>query len=122
MIIVDQRRQDRLSAHVPGDRKPCAVIDVGSNSVRLVVYEGLVSNALPIFNERSLCGLGRGMDAQNNMRKSAMDNALKSIERFVHLSSEMGAGIPTVVATAAVRTAAKSWWMPLRRGPASPSK
>ena len=36
-----------------------AVIDIGSNSVRLVVYEGLTRSLIPIFNEKTLCGLGR---------------------------------------------------------------
>ena len=36
-----------------------AVIDIGSNSVRLVVYEGLARSLIPIFNEKTLCGLGR---------------------------------------------------------------
>jgi len=38
---------------------PIAVIDIGSNSVRLVVYEGLTRSPTPIFNEKVLCGLGR---------------------------------------------------------------
>ena len=38
---------------------PVAVIDIGSNSVRLVVYEGLTRGPTPIFNEKTLCGLGR---------------------------------------------------------------
>ena len=36
-----------------------AVIDIGSNSVRLVVYEGLTRSPTPIFNEKVLAGLGR---------------------------------------------------------------
>jgi exopolyphosphatase / guanosine-5'-triphosphate,3'-diphosphate pyrophosphatase len=99
--------QDGPAAH---DRattlEPFSVVDVGSNSVRLVVFEGLVCNALPIFNERILCGLGKGVGADNGMRPKAMDNALAAIERFVHLSSEMGAGAPYIVATAAIRNAA----------------
>ena len=38
---------------------PVAVIDIGSNSVRLVVYEGLTRSLTPIFNEKILAGLGR---------------------------------------------------------------
>ena len=38
---------------------PIAVIDIGSNSVRLVVYEGLTRSPTPLFNEKALCGLGR---------------------------------------------------------------
>ncbi len=41
------------------DRKPVAVIDIGSNSVRLVVYEGRSRSPTPLFNEKAQCGLGR---------------------------------------------------------------
>jgi len=38
---------------------PIAVVDIGSNSVRLVVYEGLTRSPTELFNEKALCGLGR---------------------------------------------------------------
>ena len=38
---------------------PLAVVDIGSNSVRLVVYEGLSRSPTALFNEKALCGLGR---------------------------------------------------------------
>ena len=38
---------------------PVAVIDIGSNSVRLVAYEGLTRSPAALFNEKALCGLGR---------------------------------------------------------------
>ena len=41
---------------------PVAVIDIGSNSIRLVVYEGAKRAPLPIFNEKVICGLGRDLD------------------------------------------------------------
>ncbi|MDE0049204.1 MAG: hypothetical protein OXO52_05420, partial [Rhodospirillales bacterium] len=37
---------------------PYGVLDVGSNSIRLVVFEGLTRAPAPVFNERELCGLG----------------------------------------------------------------
>ena len=41
--------------------EPIGVIDIGSNSVRLVVYEGAVRSPTPLFNEKVLCGLGRSV-------------------------------------------------------------
>ncbi|MDD9329099.1 MAG: exopolyphosphatase, partial [Bartonella sp.] len=41
--------------------KPVAVIDIGSNSVRLVVYEGFVRSPAVLFNEKVFCGLGQGV-------------------------------------------------------------
>jgi len=104
--LLHMEREMSASRETTSAPTPFSVIDVGSNSVRLVVFEGLICNALPIFNERSLCGLGKGISDDNCMRRKAMDNALKSIDRFVHLSKEMGAGHPRIVATAAVRNTA----------------
>ena len=42
-----------------GELEPIGVVDIGSNSVRLVIYEGAVRSPTPIFNEKVLCGLGR---------------------------------------------------------------
>ena len=48
-----------------------AVIDIGSNSVRLVVYEALTRNLSPIFNEKTLCGLGREVQSLTFRRRIA---------------------------------------------------
>jgi exopolyphosphatase/guanosine-5'-triphosphate,3'-diphosphate pyrophosphatase len=42
-------------------RQPVAVIDIGSNSVRLVVYSGRLRAPTPIFNEKVMAGLGAGL-------------------------------------------------------------
>ncbi|TIT80217.1 MAG: exopolyphosphatase, partial [Mesorhizobium sp.] len=43
------------------DRRPLSIIDIGSNSIRLVVYEGLARSPTLLFNEKMLAGLGRGI-------------------------------------------------------------
>ena len=43
------------------DLEPIAVIDIGSNSIRLVIYEGLARSLTPIFNEKVMAGLGRSL-------------------------------------------------------------
>ena len=82
-----------------------AVIDVGSNSVRLVVYENGGRAPLPIFNEKVLCGLGRGLDSTGKMPRKAIAMALESLRRFAQLCPRMGVRDIQVVATAAVREA-----------------
>ena len=82
-----------------------AVIDIGSNSVRLVVFEGLMRAPLPVFNERVLCGIGRGLADSGMMGEENVRLALSTIRRFVAISREIGAGDPEMVATAAVREA-----------------
>ena len=82
--------------------KPVAIVDIGSNSVRLVVYSGATRIPSVIFNEKILAGLGRDpgkIDAQ------AGERALEALERFRILIRQMGVARIRVVATAAVREA-----------------
>src|SRR5437588_4550749 len=61
---------------------PIAVIDIGSNSVRLVIYEGLTRSPTPIFNEKTLCGLGREVQSTGLLARDAIDKALGALKRF----------------------------------------
>ena len=87
------------------DRTPVSVIDIGSNSVRLVVYEGATRSPTPLFNEKVLCGLGRSVAATGELSGEAVPRTLDAILRFRALSHQLGAGQPWIVATAAVRDA-----------------
>ena len=89
---------------LPG-RKPCAVIDIGSNSVRLVVYEGLTRSPTPIFNEKALCGLGRHVASEGRLDDAAVTAALAALHRYRLLIDQMGVEKLHVLATAAVREA-----------------
>ena len=85
--------------------KPVAVIDIGSNSVRLVVYEALSRSPTPIFNEKALCGLGREIATTGRLAADAVDKALASLRRFRALCDMMDVGDLHVLATAAARDA-----------------
>jgi exopolyphosphatase/guanosine-5'-triphosphate,3'-diphosphate pyrophosphatase len=84
---------------------PVAVIDIGSNSVRLVVYEGLTRSPTPIFNEKVLAGLGREVQSTGLLAADAVDKALTSIKRFRALCDRMEVGKLWAIATAACRDA-----------------
>ena len=86
-------------------RKPVAIIDIGSNSVRLVVYAGAERVPGPIFNEKVLAGLGAGVGETGLISREAWDVALAMLERFKLLLRYMGVRQTKVVATAAVRDA-----------------
>ncbi|HUA52617.1 MAG TPA: Ppx/GppA family phosphatase [Candidatus Sulfotelmatobacter sp.] len=88
-----------------GDRGRRAVIDIGSNSIRLVVYENGARAPLQLFNEKVLCGLGRGLAATGNLAPEGVGMALANLARFKSLIAAMGARAVEVVATAAVRDA-----------------
>lgn len=82
-----------------------AVIDIGSNSVRLVVYEQLGRAPAPVFNEKVLCELGRGIAANSRMADDSVESALTALRRFRTLMNHMGVVQCFVLATAASREA-----------------
>ncbi|WP_413154808.1 Ppx/GppA family phosphatase [Bartonella sp. cb54] len=86
-------------------RKPVAVVDVGSNSVRLVVYEGLVRSPTVLFNEKILCGLGQGVAKTGFLEEKSIEMALRTLKRFRALCRQLGADEVYTLATAAVREA-----------------
>jgi exopolyphosphatase/guanosine-5'-triphosphate,3'-diphosphate pyrophosphatase len=90
----------------PRKRGPSvAVIDIGSNSVRLVVYEALARSLIPIFNEKTLCGLGREVQSTGLLAPDAVAKALTSLKRFRALCRVMQVGRVHAIATAACRDA-----------------
>ena len=87
------------------EREPVAIIDIGSNSVRLVIYEGLSRSPSVLFNEKVLCGLGQGLAETGKLDKVARQRALTSIRRFSQLCTQTEVGELHVLATAAAREA-----------------
>lgn len=81
------------------------VIDVGSNSVRMVVFDGAARSPAYFFNEKILCGLGRGLADTGKLNPEGRARALAAIKRFRILAQDMGLTSLTMVATAAVREA-----------------
>src|SRR6185436_9351486 len=77
----------------------------GSNSVRLVVYEGLTRAPTPIFNEKVLAGLGREVQSTGLLAEDAVGKALASLKRFRALCDRMEIGELWAIATAACRDA-----------------
>lgn len=82
-----------------------AVIDIGSNSVRLVVFDKRSRCPVPIFNEKALPGLGRGVETSGRLNPEGTRWALLHINRFVTLAKAMEAVQIDLVATAAMRDA-----------------
>ena len=81
------------------------VVDVGSNSVRLVVFDGAARSPAYFYNEKVMCGLGRGMSETGRLDPEGRARALAAIKRFALLSEGMGIAPLSTVATAAVRDA-----------------
>jgi exopolyphosphatase/guanosine-5'-triphosphate,3'-diphosphate pyrophosphatase len=89
----------------PPKYRPVAVVDIGSNSVRLVVYDGLRRSPTPVFNEKILCGLGKGVAITGKLSEEGVVRALAALRRFRALTRQIGAKQVFAVATAAVREA-----------------
>ncbi|MGQ0590510.1 MAG: Ppx/GppA family phosphatase [Sphingosinicella sp.] len=84
---------------------PVAIIDIGSNSVRLVVYSGATRIPSVIFNEKVMAGLGREIGETGVLGEESQARALAALERFRLLTDQMGVVRARTVATAAVREA-----------------
>src|ERR1700712_2597064 len=83
----------------------CGVVDLGSNSVRLVAYEGHTRNPMPIFNEKAVLRLGRGLQRAGRLNEEGVGLALTVMHRYYAVARAMGADPLEVLATAAVRDA-----------------
>ena len=84
---------------------PVGVIDIGSNSVRLVVFSDPLRMPTAMFNEKVLCGLGRGLGQSGALDAEGAKQALTAIRRFVVLARRMNVRSLQLVATSAVRDA-----------------
>jgi len=82
-----------------------AVIDIGSNSVRLVIYETMARSLVTLFNEKALCGLGREVQSTGLLAPDAVAKALTSLRRFRALCRIQKVGRVYAIATAACRDA-----------------
>ena len=89
-----------------GGRDPIAIVDIGSNSVRLVVYEGVTRSPWVLFNEKVMCGLGRGLATTGRLPEDGVELALATLERFRALADQSRVRVLHVIATAAARDAA----------------
>jgi exopolyphosphatase / guanosine-5'-triphosphate,3'-diphosphate pyrophosphatase len=81
------------------------VIDLGSNSLRLVVFERLGGALFPLLNEKVMCALGRGITSTGRLNQEGVTLALVNLRRFVALARALGIEHLAVLATAAVRDA-----------------
>ncbi len=89
----------------PPSFRPVAVVDIGSNTIRLVAYDGLRRTASPVFNEKIACALGRGVAVTGELPEDGVERALSALRRFRAIGEQVGAERFFAVATAAVREA-----------------
>lgn len=81
------------------------VVDVGSNSVRMVVFDGAARSPAYFYNEKIMCGLGKGLAETGRLNPEGRKRAMSALKRFALLAKGMEVQSMTVVATAATREA-----------------
>ena len=84
---------------------PYAIVDIGSNSVRIVVYECLGRAPLPRFNEKSLCRLGEGLAQTGAIQPANFRRTVEAVRRFRAIADAMGVTRIDATATEAMRRA-----------------
>ncbi|MBT4888821.1 MAG: exopolyphosphatase [Rhodospirillales bacterium] len=94
-----------MSGKTDQDIYRIGIIDIGSNSVRLVVYVAPMRIPVPVFNEKVQCQLGRGLSETGHLSPTGIESAISTIKWFTHLASAMGVRELELVATSAVREA-----------------
>ena len=101
-----------------------AIVDIGSNSVRLVAYEGASRVAATLHNEKSICAIGRDMVSTGRLHAEGCAAALEALARFRLIADGLNADVREAVATAAardavngaefIRRAQEAWGSPIR--------
>jgi exopolyphosphatase/guanosine-5'-triphosphate,3'-diphosphate pyrophosphatase len=104
-MIPPQQAAVASLAHGSARDERVAVVDIGSNSIRLVVFDGLKRAPATLFNEKVLCGLGRGLQSSGRLSPEGVALAIPNLVRFTALARAMGIGRIDLIATAAVREA-----------------
>ncbi|MBV9330876.1 MAG: hypothetical protein JOZ55_04920 [Alphaproteobacteria bacterium] len=86
-------------------RAPVAIVDIGSNSVRIVIYDGQTRAASTLDNEKAICAIGRDMVSTGRLHAEGCALALRALARFRLLADGLGVARREAVATAAARDA-----------------
>lgn len=81
------------------------IIDIGSNSIRLVVYDAMKRAPTALYNEKVICQLGKGLSKSGKLNEAGVAMANAAIGRFLAMGHSMGASELHIIATAAVRGA-----------------
>ena len=99
------RSSSTRTARSAPTRKPYGIVDIGSNSVRLVVYDELGRAPLPRFNEKSMCRLGEGLAETGAIAEENFRRTVEAVRRFRAIADAMGVARLDATATEAVRRA-----------------
>lgn len=100
-----KRKREIRDGTFAGSTPERAIIDIGSNTVRMVVYGGSMRAPVVLLNEKVTARLGRDIASNGTLAQEAIDYAMRGLERFALLLDDLGIEDVDTVATAAVREA-----------------
>lgn len=86
-------------------QRPIGIIDIGSNTVRLVVYNGETRIPVPLHNEKATCALGKGLEKTGLLNAEGVKLAFDTVARFARIAESLEVSRLDTLATAAVRDA-----------------
>src|SRR6478672_4225127 len=84
---------------------PLAIVDIGSNSVRLVIYESFSRTPAVFHNEKAICAIGRNMVSSGRLSEPGISSALAALARYRLVTDAHHVEMREAVATAAARDA-----------------
>ncbi|NBU54234.1 MAG: hypothetical protein EBS45_02310 [Proteobacteria bacterium] len=82
-----------------------AIIDLGSNSIRMLIYDNILNSQIPVFNEKAVCQLGKNLDRTGKLDPKGAEFALTVLKRFKQILSNLKVKKYKVIGTAALREA-----------------
>ena len=80
-----------MSTLLSNSIQPCSVVDIGSNSIRLVIFDTAAGYPHPVYNERIFCALGEGVGRCGHLPDNTIDDALTAVVRFARIVQEADA-------------------------------
>jgi exopolyphosphatase/guanosine-5'-triphosphate,3'-diphosphate pyrophosphatase len=82
-----------------------SIIDIGSNSIRMLIYENFNYSRVPFFNEKAVCELGKNLDKSRKLNNKGKEYALKVLKRFSEILNVSQIKNVRIIATAVLREA-----------------
>ena len=82
-----------------------SIIDIGSNSIRMLIYDDFSSSRVPFFNEKAVCELGKNLDKSKKLHKSGVEYAYRVLKRFYEILNVSKISNIKIIATAVLREA-----------------
>ena len=100
-----KRLDQEIKYNINLEPSKISIFDIGSNSIRMLIYENFNYSRVPFFNEKAVCELGKNLDKSRKLHKSGVDYAQKVLKRFSEILNVSKIVNLKIIATAVLREA-----------------